>query len=886
MAFEGCQAEIAAALGKKPEELDPKERDMIGNRVLDIVKKLEKKYSGAELTKEIQKAVADEATKEKISALYDKRNAAKNAEAKMYLADQVFHGYKNAPDQGLLSHFESSRLNRPGARSGVSHEISSLKNEYVQGMFGKLARDGVDKIAISGTMDKEVWTAMYEMGKKIPDQRVMVALPEDAVKIAKIYSEFNERARVGANDAGARIEKSQSYVLRQSHDAQKIAKAGGFGIPMGDPKHLEAWKSDMMRLLDFDKTFRDVPDEKINGILDSLHQQFSNGYHLTFGEKDSQGAFSGGGNIGKKMSHDRVLHFKDAESEFEYNKKYGQASTLAEGMYQGLTRTARDTAIMNKFGPNAESNLKAAVDDLKMRYHDSGDGAMIEPLQKQYDKLMRNFWPHLTGEANVPGNKMWAQVNSAVRSTISMSKLGGAAVNLFGHLPFMASSANYAGERTMTGFYSHLYDGITGTMRSLFQKGTPEAKQIAGMLGIQLEHSMGHMNNVFAADADVPGRISKMMELYFSLNGLTHGQDAERLGAVAAKSAAHAEMSGKNFSELVPGFRDFFLQHNIGEHEWNVLRNSEKIDGLNKEKLLIPENILNVDDSHVQNALQAQGRKTTATNVESFKKNLKTSYARLLSDFSHMATGEQSIMNRADMLGGAKPGTPTGELLRYFWQFKSFMQSVNQKYIGRELYGYHSENTSLPKAVGRLFTNPQGGLTGLANIMVAGSAMGYISSTLKDAAKGKAPRVPDTKEQAISIAAASFLHSGSAGIYGDFLLGPKSRFGKDKLTTFLGPAAGIVHDTSDIWDTLRSDDKNKGKELKTKGMDFMLNNAPVVSSAYNLIYTKAALDYMIVYRMKEMANPGYLSRMEKKLKTDQNQNYIVPPSSVIPRGGG
>jgi hypothetical protein len=46
------------------------------------------------------------------------------------------------------------------------------------------------------------------------------------------------------------------------------------------------------------------------------------------------------------------------------------------------------------------------------------------------------------------------------------------------------------------------------------------------------------------------------------------------------------------------------------------------------------------------------------------------------------------------------------------------------------------------------------------------------------------------------------------------------------------------------------------------------------------------MDYLIFYQLQEMSNPGYLERMERNLRDDQNQRFFIPPSRTIPRGGG
>jgi len=53
-----------------------------------------------------------------------------------------------------------------------------------------------------------------------------------------------------------------------------------------------------------------------------------------------------------------------------------------------------------------------------------------------------------------------------------------------------------------------------------------------------------------------------------------------------------------------------------------------------------------------------------------------------------------------------------------------------------------------------------------------------------------------------------------------------------------------------------------------------LQNAPFI----NLFYTRAAMEYLFIYGIQEASNPGYLRRMEKRLKTENDQEFIFSPS--------
>jgi hypothetical protein len=75
-----------------------------------------------------------------------------------------------------------------------------------------------------------------------------------------------------------------------------------------------------------------------------------------------------------------------------------------------------------------------------------------------------------------------------------------------------------------------------------------------------------------------------------------------------------------------------------------------------------------------------------------------------------------------------------------------------------------------------------------------------------------------------------------------------------------------------------------GSEQDARGdaIRLLKSNTPFA----NLFYTKAAFDYLIWYQMQEALNPGYLKRMESRVKRDNDQTYWMPPSSIVATGGG
>jgi len=67
-------------------------------------------------------------------------------------------------------------------------------------------------------------------------------------------------------------------------------------------------------------------------------------------------------------------------------------------------------------------------------------------------------------------------------------------------------------------------------------------------------------------------------------------------------------------------------------------------------------------------------------------------------------------------------------------------------------------------------------------------------------------------------------------------------------------------------------------ELEGKDVyDLVKPNTPLI----NLFYARAAFDYLILYQIQEWLNPGSLRRMEQRIKKENNQEFLLPPSEVV-----
>jgi hypothetical protein len=220
-------------------------------------------------------------------------------------------------------------------------------------------------------------------------------------------------------------------------------------------------------------------------------------------------------------------------------------------------------------------------------------------------------------------------------------------------------------------------------------------------------------------------------------------------------------------------------------------------------------------------------------------------------------------------LQGTQAGTPAGEALRFIMQFKSFPTTVLTRNVGRDLFSQGARSYREALFQGK------GDMLGLATMIAQTTVLGGIAMTAKNLSDGKEPR--DPTDPATWGAAA--LQGGGMGIFGDFLLGESNRYGISLLGTLAGPTLGQIDSVDELRAKIMYEDLS---DAVPGAVRLMINNAP----GANLFYTQAALDYLVFYQLQEMANPGYLRRMERNLEREQNQRFYIPPSTTVPRGGG
>lgn len=822
------------------------------------------------------------------AAIRDKAKLFKNIIVREKFDARVEHLHRNgnltyaqALDAVLIGHhanIESGRVS-----------VSTLRGDLEQRWAGRiLAAIEGDRPHVLKLIKKDkqflndVTTEMFHI-----DEGQLVTGNKDAQWLAQVLSDVADLSRRRVQVAGADVKRLKNWVP-QRHDMSKIMGAG-----------LNEWRDFIIKndLLDIERTFNGMAPKRIPEALEQVYYKIIRGTDVATMTDWQNVVLSGPANMAQQLANQhRVLFFKDSAKWMEYADAFGSGNVFDSVMHH-LRDNATNAASMEVMGPNPQAFMERYVKHLEKRIWDDPTLTDAEK-KKQAGKLPKSLdqvnspiamsFNLVTGRADRPHNHIGAKASAFARSWTSMAKLGMAVMS---SVTDLATSAARLRVQDVP-----LLEGYAGMVKGLFAgKLDHEKKEIAYLLGVGFDGMLGDIHARFMAEDQVHGKFSKAQQTFFKLSGLTDWTERNRT-TLAMMSSAHMAMRSKQgWGKLSERFRSTLQQHGIDERTWGAIQALEMRDVDGKQyvtpeaaKFLSDEAIdayiapkLAEYEAYIQDKWLKRNRKgnaDTPANDPAYKQHVEMNLDRRQTDLREFArmeiedklgayfideTNYGIIMpderTRRWQTAGLQPGTIWGEVARFMMQFKSFPVAFGQ----RMLYAHYKGAPG-----GKIDKG------GIAHLIASTTLLGYVAMSLKDIVKGREPRDPSDW----GTWGAAFMQGGGAGIYGDFLLNKYDRFGSGPLKTLEGPVLNSADDFVRMAvNSIHGDAPSAGR-----AMYWAMNNTPFV----NLFYTRQVLDNLVLYHLQEMASPGYLRRMERRLKREHNQEMLFPPSRRIKHGGG
>ncbi len=801
----------------------------------------------------------------KAQKIIDRANALNDEIIRRKKTQFIIDNYQGVEEEGLMASIVGSNELRPGARDSVAVAQDVAQADLVNSFKQKIKEAKLDKLFTDADLptQKKIAQVMEEAGAQQTDleKRTGIKPPitetnPDIKKLGIIMEEHSEAVRVMLNDRGANIPKLWGWVVKHNHDQFNVrAATETLGMKLSDVKadvnlkgtdenynkNFKSWKNFISKYLD-ERTF-DTVDDKEDFFVDVYNSLVGNKIQLAEGTNN----IFGSRNITKAAGGKRILHFKSATDWFTYHEKFGHGN-LQETFLSGLLTAGRNIGMIDKLG----SNPKANFDKIRLAVYNHVKKSGRDSSKLASGEYFKKFWMQIDGSNYTVENFSLAKYGSILRLVQNITKLGGAAISALTDIGLYGSEMKDQGGKTLLG---GMGDAFTALGKI---KNTKQKKEFAEISLLMVDGSIHDLAGRSQVGDNLTRGATQVQKTFFKFNLLQWWTNTLKESAMLGMSNYYARQKNLPYDKLNKQLKLLFTKFNIDSTKWDVIRKNGMLKADDGMEFLNIGTLDKVSDADIKKITGIDNLTKREIGIE--KQKFKHSVAGILLDRTLFAVIQPDARVKGIMKQGTLAGTPIGEAVSFLGQFKGFPVAIFNKVIGRDIaYMRAGPNQD----IGR-------GARGIAATIVTSALLGYASMTLKDLLKGRSPRDPSK----LNTVLASLLQGGGLGLYGDVLF-REQRDGSTIIAGLAGPGATTV---ADVLLAINYGIRGEGGKAGKAAYRAVNANIPFM----NLFYIKTAYDYLIGYNIMETMSPGALKRVERRMKKEYNQEYLLTkPSSMF-----
>lgn len=629
---------------------------------------------------------------------------------------------------------------------------------------------------------------------------------EAAMMLAAGWKRASEQLRQAFNRFGGHIGHLEDWGLPQNHVAMRIREAG-----------FDAWHDTMVPLLDRSRmvdrgTGRPLDDAQLRGALEKSYNSI-----LTGGWDDRDPTSARGKSLANKRDDSRFLHFKDADSWFAYQQKFGEGDPI-NAMLAHIEAMSRDVAHLQVMGPNPAAMLEWVKASLTKKAAIDNEPARATKANVNLNKLYVNY----TRSNGAPVRPRLAHAIDDVSNLLTAAQLGSATISAVpSDLSFQRLTRKFNGLPEIKVLASILKQMKPGdaTHRLAAIKmglGAQHYAQVLGQQGRYIGEIYGHEWSRWISDR------------VLGASGLTAWTSAGR-AAFGVDFYGHvAEQAGKSFAELKPAFADMLARYGIDAAEWEHVRATKPMD-VQGAKFISPPDILGRKDIDADHALALASKLGDAAQTE-----------------TEFAVPSGSLQSRAEITGLDHPGELISVFKRSAAMYRTFGSTLLLSH-GRRMMALGQQPVKTGKYA--------------ASLVIGSVIAGAITIQMRELMSGRDPRPMDSPQ----FWAGAFVTGGGGGLLADLVyagINGQSSAGQGMASIAGGPMVGLIGDVANTLLTpggIGAVGKEPGataKNLPTRGLEFAKRYMPGGS----LWYARLAMEREVWDQLQSLIDPGWQQR--------------------------
>ncbi len=662
-----------------------------------------------------------------------------------------------------------------------------------------------------------------------------------AKKGAQAWLKIAEDARQWFNDRGGKIGQLDDWTMPQHHSQQRVASAG-----------VDQWITDVFPMLDRSK-YRTNDGMGMPMSEDELKRFLAASWRsiATNGAADIQpGEFRGRAALSNAHAKHREIHFKDADSYINYWGRYGD-KTFADILLGHIDKMGRDIAFLEHFGPNPDAAFRVLRDEAEIAAKDAAPTEMSK-IDKDLARL-DTLYDYAAGRSKPVADMRIATAFDAIRNLNVAGKLGSAVwSSVFGDKVMLEAMGRVNKLPVWQSWFNEL---------RLLNPANDTERRLLRRQGLMLDYMQSAMYR-FGEDLGRSSWTGKMSNAVMRVSGMAAINEWRRgsFGLTMMDTLGHLT-STKTWAEVSKNDIHLLKTMGITEADWKVWKLADLENYRHgNDSMLTPESIARIPDARLKDA-GLLPREATMEEAAAFRREAVVKYMGAIQAESNLAIIEPGWSDRAGQVGGLQRGNLRDELVRSFWQFKSFpiaqFKRIWEIGLSRPTMG--------------------GKAAFLSSVLLMQTIAGAMMLQNQSLLSGQDPRPMDDWKFWM----AAFIKGGSLGIYGDFLFSQNAttRYGSGPLEVLAGPAIGAAANT--VTALIKAGNAMvDGKDTHLAAN--VINITKGFIPAQNLWYTKAATDHIIFQNAQEYLSPGYLANMRARSMSNFKQDWWWAPGEFTP----
>jgi hypothetical protein len=801
MAANNCLSQIKDYAKSVGEKFDERKLEEYANR-FEQLSRNKPHMTRAQVFEAISNIIEQDAVRmaEKVKAA-KLQNLKTVAEAVALVRDNRFGGDAVDNIEALLTG-KSDRVVK-GGNNGILANTKGLAGKWLNQLM--FAVEEHKPLLERGALDREILHALNGA-----DTVGGAPISPAAKKVADAYNKIMASVFDQKKSVNPFLERIEDYFVKQTHAREKVSKV-----------KFDEWETDVRSYFG-KKSFADLSDAEISTKLAGIYEAIVNDeYSSSYTKKPGDKMYA--------MTRERKLIPNDAESFYQYQKKYGDGNVF-ETMQKTIRQSARDVAVIQRLGSDPMTNFEL-IKRTAMRGADEKTLAKLADREPRIKAQIENA----LGFSSEPARNLVGKVTQAVLTWEGLSKLSGVYLSLIDDVQRAVGVIEATtGENPVKNIaeMTRLY------MNSFFSEA--HAKEAAKYIDVYMDALHGGVASELGGIENAPGvagRISKTMN---KLTLMTQHSRAAVTATAISLAKVVADKVHLEFDALPESMKlHMFERYGLNKEDWAVIRKG-------------------VEDSKFGKLVTAEGIEALPDSAFSDPKDrarIANTWSAMMNDIADIGSSTAGAHEFAFMNRGKTINDPIGALLRFFWLFKS--SSLKNYNTTKRLY-FSGQDPM------------KGNWSGVAKLVGAGLVTYTMKRWAQDAISGKTPSDPSSAEFVAPALASALAAGPAADMFMHVFQQDYNQFGfKGQLAkAIVGPVGDDALDYADMLVMLgnapKSNSKVKADDIAGK-LGRLAVNSPL-GAPLKLPYTKSIADYYIINEIRQLGNSRYFKHLREQMK--------------------